>query len=149
MIGNSINSNTKFATPVIQLNLSKRVTAVQYLIKEIKSNHICLIQEPVVRRGTIGNVPRTHKQFVPYTQEKPRVAALLPKDLGRNTMVLSGLSSGDCITLTSKITKDLSIIMASIYMDINKDIQNDFISRIATYAERERLVPLISNLCPD
>ena len=106
---------SKLNTPIIQLNLGKRFTAVNSLHKELKPNQICLLQEPVVRRGTIGNVPKTHKQFVPFTKDRPRVAALLPKDLGRQTMVLGGLSSGDNITLRSKITKDLTLILASIY----------------------------------
>ena len=98
-----------------------------------------------MRRGSIGNVPKTHKQFVPFTKDRPRVAALLPKDLGRQTMVLAGLSSGDNITMRSKISKDLSIVMASIYMDITKDIPSDMITRLASYAEREKL-PLIASM---
>ena len=133
-----------YSTSVIQINLGKRFTAATTLHKELKTNQICLIQEPVVRKGTIGNVPRSHQQFVPYTQDRPRVAALLPKDLGRKTMVLSGLSSGDNITLRCSINKDLSIILTSIYMDITKDIPSDLITRIASYAERERLPPIAS-----
>ena len=83
---------------------------------------------------------------MPFTQDRPRVAALLPKDLGRKTMVLSGLSSSDNITLMcSSINKDLSIILTSIYMDITKDIPSDLITRIASYAEREKL-PLIASV---
>ena len=143
----STNNSNKptYSTSVIQINLGKRFTATSTLHKELKTNQICLIQEPVVRKGTIGNVPRSHRQFVPYTKDKPRVAALLPKDLGRKTMVLSGLSSGDNITLRCSINKDLSIILTSIYMDITKDIPSDLITRIASYAERERL-PLIASV---
>ena len=136
---------SKYNTPFIQLNLGKRYTAVNSLHKELKANQICLLQEPVVRRGSIGNVPKTHKQFVPFTKDRPRVAALPPKDLGRRTMVLGGLSSGDNITLRSKITKDLTLILASIYMDTTKDIPCDLITRIASYAERENL-PLIAGV---
>jgi len=107
-----------------------------------------LLQEPVVRRGVVGNVPKSHKHFVPFTQDKPRVAALLPKDLGKKTMILAGLSSGDSITLRSNINKDLTIILTSIYMDITKDIPSDLITRIASYAEREKL-PLIASVDSD
>ena len=82
---------------------------------------------------------------MPFTQDRPRVAALLPKDLGRKTMVLSGLSSSDNITLMCSINKDLSIVLTSIYMDITKDIPSDLITRIASYAEREKL-PLIASV---
>ena len=87
----------------------------------------------------IGNVPKSHQQVVPFAQDRPRVAALLPKDLGRKTTVLSGLSSSDNITLMCSINKDLSIVLTSIYMDITKDIPSDLITRIASYAEREKL----------
>ncbi len=138
-------ASSKYNTPFIQLNLGKRFTAVNSLHKELTPNQICLLQEPVVRRGTIGNVPKTHKQFVPFTKDRPRVAALLPKDLGRQTMVLGGLSSGDSITLRSKISKDLTIILSSIYMDNTKDIPCDLVTRIASYTERENL-PLIAGV---
>ena len=138
-------TRSTYNTPFIQLNLGKRQTAASSLHKELKANQICLLQEPVVRRGSIGNVPKTHKQFVPFTKDRPRAAALLPKDLGKQTMVLAGLSSGDNITLRSKISKELSIIMASIYMDNTKDIPSDLITRIASYSEREKL-PLIAGV---
>ena len=137
--------NQNLSTSVIQINLGKRFIAASTLHKELKTNQICLLQEPVVRRGVVGNVPKSHKHFVPFTQDKPRVAALLPKDLGKKTMILAGLSSGDSITLRSNINKDLTIILTSIYMDITKDIPSDLITRIASYAEREKL-PLIASV---
>ena len=77
------------------------------------------------------------------SQDRARAAALLPVDIGRKTMVLSGLSSADCITLRSRINKVLSVILASMYMDSTKDIPGDLITRITNYAERER-IPLIA-----
>ena len=104
----------KFTTRVIQLNLGKRLTAANTLHKELQPNQLCLLQEPVVRRGTIGNVPKTHRQFVPFSKDRQRAAILLPKDLGRQTMVLGGLSSGDSLTVRTKISKDITLLLASI-----------------------------------
>ena len=84
-------------------------------------------------------MPKSNKQFVHFSQDRARAAALLPVDLGRKTMVLSGLSSADCITLRSRINKDLSVILTSLYMDSTKDIPGDLITRV-TNAERERIL---------
>ena len=107
---------SSYSTSVIQINLGSALQQHPHstLHKELKTNQICLIQEPSVRKGAIGNVPKSHQQVVPFTQDRPRVAALLPKDLGRKTMVLSGLSSSDNITLMCSINKDLSIVLTSI-----------------------------------
>ena len=138
-------SSSNFSTPLLQINLGKRLTAANTLHKELQHNQLCLLQEPVVRRGTIGNVPKTHKQFVPFTKDRPRVAILLPQDLGRQSMVLAGFGSADSITLRTKLTKKMTIAISSIYMDISKAIPTDLITRIARYAEKEA-IPLIAGV---
>ena len=121
------------------------MTAANTLHKELKSNQICLLQEPAIRKGRITNVPKTHKQFVPFSKENPRAALILPTDLSRQTMVLGGLSSRDSITVRSKINKDLTLTLASIYMDNTQEIPGDLITKLTGYAEREKL-PLVAGI---
>lgn len=137
--------NKKFITEFIQLNLGKRLTAANTLHKELKQNQLCLLQEPVIRKGRITNVPKTHKQFVPFSTGNPRAAILLPTDLGRQTMVLGSLSSRDSITVRSKINKDITLTLASIYMDNTQEIPGDLITKLTVYAEKERL-PMIAGI---
>ena len=88
------------------------------------------------------NVPKSHKQFVPHTSGRARVAALLPKELARATMVLGNFNSADSIVLRVKLSNDITLLLASIYMDITSDIPSGLLTRLSTYAETERL-PLI------
>ena len=136
-------SRSSYSTPLVQLNLGKRIAAANTLHKELKVNQLCVLQEPVLRNNSISNVPKSHKQFVPFTKDRARVAALLPRDLARSTMVLAGYNSADSLVLMIKLNNDLTILLASIYMDSTKDIPAGLITRLSSYAEQERL-PLIA-----
>ena len=94
-------SRTIYSTPLVQLSLGKRTAAANTLHKELKVNQLCLLQEPVLylRNNSNSNVPKTHKQFVPFSKDRARVAALLPRDLARSTMVLAGYYSADTLVL--------------------------------------------------
>ncbi|KAL5263830.1 hypothetical protein ACHWQZ_G005038 [Mnemiopsis leidyi] len=99
-------------------------------------------KEPVIRNNKMCSVPTSHKQFVPHTSGRARVAALLPKELAKSTMVLGKFNSADSIVLRVKLSKDITLLLASIYMDITSDIPSGLLTRLSTYAETERL-PLI------
>ena len=119
--------------------------AVNTLHKELKTNQICLLQEPVVRNNSISNVPKSHKPIVPFTKDKPRVALLLPKDLARVSMTLGNFSTQDCVVVRSKLKNDVTLLIASIYMDKLKPIPSGLLNRLSEYAERERM-PLIAGV---
>ena len=136
-------SSSFYSTPVVQLNLGKRFSAANTLHKDLKLNQICLLQEPVVRNNSISNVPKSHKQFVPFSKNRARVAALLPRDLARVTMVLGSYNSEDSLVLRVKLRDNLTLLLATIYMDSTKEIPAGLLTRLSSYAERERL-PLIT-----
>ena len=135
-------SSPRLSTSFIQLNLGKRLAATTALFKELQTNEICLLQEPPTRKGNIANVPKSHKQFVPFSADRPRVAMILPKDLAKQTMVLGPFSSSDSIVTRSKIDQSQSTMFGSIYMDINKDLPTSLLNRVAEHAGKEQL-PLV------
>ena len=129
-------------TPVVQINLGKRMVAQTTLFSSLKTNQIILVQEPSIRKGRITNVPKSHTQFVPFHRERNRAAVLIPRDLARNTMMLGGLCDRDIATVRCRIDKNLTIVLSSIYMDITKQIPINLLGKIAEYAKKESL-PLI------
>ena len=137
---------SSFATQVTQINLARKINASSTLMKELKSSHICALQEPLIRNNRLVNVPKSHKQFVPCSKDKPRVAFILPQDLGKRTMSLGSFNNRDCIVIRLRINSRLTILIASIYMDINNAIPDNLLSRISNYADNEQL-PLI--ICTD
>ena len=128
-------NSREFNTPIVQLNLGKRITASNALYKDLKTNQICILQEPQHRKNRLGNVPRSHQQFVQYSKDKIKVAILLPKDLSKNAMILGNFSSADSLVLRIKITKNLTILLASIYMDFIKDIPSQLLTRLCNFAD--------------
>ena len=112
------------------------------LFKEVKTNEILLIQEPLVRKNRIGNAPKSHRQFVPSCTGRARVAILLPLDLSKKAMVLNTFSTADSIVLRIRIDNNTTLLLASIYMDITQPVPIDIISRISSFAESESL-PLV------
>ena len=98
--------------------------------------------EPQHRKNRLGNVPRSHQQFVPYSKDKIKVAILLPKDLSKTAMILGNLSSADSLVLRIKLNKNLTILLASVYMEFNKDIPSQLLTRLCNFADTEKL-PLI------
>ena len=101
-----------------------------------------MLQEPVIRNNSISNVPKSHKPIVPFTKDKARVALLLPKDLARVSMTLGNFSSQDSIVVRSKLKNNVTLVIASIYMDKLKPIPAGLLNRLSEYAEKERM-PLI------
>ena len=134
---------TDFSTPITQLNLGKRITAMTSLFKELKSNDICLLQEPLVSKtNRIGNVPKSHQQILPYSKDRCRVACIVPKDLFKRTMTLGTFCSADSLVMRVRFGKNLTILLASVYMDETKSIPSNLITRISNFADSEKL-PLI------
>ena len=128
-----------YTTPITQINVDKKITVISSLFSEMKTNEIVLLQEPLVRKNRIGNVPKSHRQFIPFSKDRARVAILLPNDLANKAMILSTFSTADSIVLRLRINKNTQILLASVYMDITKDIPTDLIHRSARFAESENL----------
>ena len=116
------------------------------LFKDIRSSDICLIQEPPIRNNRIPRVPLTHKQFVPFSKERARVAQIIPKDLAKTAMSLGSFNSRDCLVLRLIINKQLTILLASIYMETTDPLPEQTLARLCDYAEQENL-PLV--ICTD
>ena len=139
-------TTNKLGTTFTQINLGKHMNASATLLKELKSTDICAIQEPHTRKNGIPSMPKSHKQFTPHSKDKVRVALLLPQDLAKHAMSLSSFNSRDSIVLRVRITSSLTILLASIYMDITQQIPEHNLTRLSNYAESEAL-PLI--ICTD
>ena len=140
------NTPTNIGTKILQINIGKRISASMTLLNELQSTNICAIQEPFARKNRIPNVPRSHKQFVPYSSDKARVALIVPIDLARNAMSLGAFNNRDCIVLRIRISSSLTILIASIYMDITSPIPELSINRLTALASAEDL-PLV--ICTD
>ena len=137
---------TKLVSNLLQINLNKSYIASDDLFKDIKSPDIVLIQEPPLRNNRIARVPKTHFQFVPHTTDRARVAILLPRDLAKSAMSLASLNTKDSIVLRISVTNQLTILLASIYMESSDPIPDNLIRRISEHADKEKL-PLI--ICTD
>ena len=70
------------------------------------------------------------------------MAAILPKDLARNSMILGQFSSADSIFIRSRINSSLSIVLGSLYMDQTQNISSDIFDRVARFTDKEKL-PLV------
>ena len=138
-------SHTKpgvFSTPITQVNVGKKCSAMSSLFKDIKTNEILILQEPLVRNNRIGNAPKSHRQFIPHSKDRARVAILLPSDLAKKSMILDTFSTADSIALRIRIDSKTTIILVNIYMDITKPVPTDIIYRLSRFAESESL-PLV------
>ena len=80
-VGKSPNS---YKTIVKQVNLQKKKSANRTYFQELKCNEILLGQEPYFHKNKLVSVPTTHKPFVPYHKDKPRVCIILPIELGKS-----------------------------------------------------------------
>ena len=101
---------------------------------------ICMITEPYTAFKKIANVHHNYIALPNATQaERPRAAILLPRLL-RHTF-LDQLSGQDrVVALVS--TKSGLVLLASVYLDIHKDVVQPWLKEIVEYAERKR-VPLL------
>jgi hypothetical protein len=122
------------------------MTAADDFYKDLSTVDICLIQEPPIKNKRIPRIPKTHKQFLPASPDKPRVAQLIPVDLAKKAMSLGTFNTKDSLVLRINISKTVTILLASIYMESADPLPGQLLTRLTDYAENERL-PLI--ICTD
>ena len=123
--------NKVLATPFTQINIGKRIAATSALFKELKSNDICVIQEPLVNKfNRMSSVPKSHQPILPYSKERCRVACVIPKDLYKKTMALGAFASKDSLVLRMRFSPSITLLVASVYMEDKKPIPSNLISRI-------------------
>ena len=125
-------------TIIKQINLMKKQSACTTYFKELGSYDIMLAQEPYVVKNSLRGVPRTHKGFLPYHKDKPRVAILLPKELAANSFTMGGFSNRDMLTIKCNTTNKNGALLCSIYMyhDSGKPkIDPDVVHKLQTLTE--------------
>ena len=141
-VGKSPNS---YKTIVKQVNLQKKKSANRTYFQELKCNEILLGQEPYFHKNKLVSVPTTHKPFVPYHKDKPRVCIILPIELGKISYCMTPFCNRDMITVRCNIKKRKDIIFCSLYMghEPNKpevDIDTvDKMSKLVAFSKTKNL----------
>ena len=127
------SSNT-YKTTVKQINLQKKKIANNTYFQELKSNEILLGQEPYFHKNKLVSVPKSHKYFVPYHKDKPRVCIILPLELGKISHSMTPFCNRDMITVKCNMKKQRDIMFCSLYMGhepIKPEIDFDTVDKMS------------------
>ena len=126
-----------------QLNMHRAVTASSILHDQITTNPtVCMITEPCTAFNRVSQVPLNHVS-VPNTTmtSRPRTAIFLPKSLP--FVYLEQLSNTDCTVLLLDSARG-KILLASIYLDSNEDVVQDWLTSLLSYIDSKHLPALLS-----
>ena len=125
-----------------QLNMHKAKLAAVELHDKLQRKHdIALLTEPYLFRNKIVGLPRGYQAFISKAGDldgkmiQARAAILAPRDL--NMVQIDTLCGLDYVTCQF-ITKQGLFIVASVYMDIKKEVDQALLDRIAAYTEEKR-----------
>ena len=126
-----------FHTTIKQINLQKKKIACKTYYRELQAHEIMLTQEPYATKNKICFVPTTHKAFSSYCPSKtpPRAAILLPIDLGKKSFIMSNFSNRDLISVKTNIKTKKGVIFTSIYMAMEKNVQQIELSTLTKFKE--------------
>ena len=98
---------------------------------------VCLVSEPYVSKGKISSKPP--ESLVVSEGASPRAAIFASRKL--NVIKLGNLSNRDCAVGLIKSKKE-KFIIASVYMDINKEMVPEWLEKLVTYASKKK-IPII------
>ena len=102
--------------------------------------YICLIQEPYVYNQIASNQPRTAIRFVGGDNNTPRTAVYISKNL--NAWYIEEVSNRDATVIVIKINNRQTMV-ASIYLDRNKDVVQPWLRKIMDYRQQRGYALLI------
>ena len=126
----------------VQVNMNRSGLAAVSLnekLKNIKGSYICLTTEPYRYKGNLANLPQKCT-FVPdkSTLEDPRASIFSNLEL----IEISSLCTKDCAVALLE-HKEGKLLVASIYMDVNEKIEQEFIIALMEYSNNYGLPILI------
>ena len=121
-----------------QVNLHKTAQATLLLGREMegKTQSIAFITEPHTVQGKVTGLPGGTVSIATRTQgtgAAPRAAIIASRDLRLNEM--TNLCTRDCAVASAKLHGRL-VLLASIYLDINKPVVQEWLTRIMDTASR-------------
>ena len=127
--------------PFIQLNMHRATAAAVLLnIQLLEKKAICMLTEPCTAFNKVSQVPASHACVPPITlDDRPRAAIYIPKNI--SFVHVEQLSNIDCaVALVDTVNG--KIVLASVYLDYNKAVVQDWLDKLVKFAEDRRL-PII------
>ena len=130
----------------IQLNLHKAQLASIELHNDLRDNlYIALITEPYLYKGRLVNIPKGYKTYLgvePEEQEHTaRTAVYVPSSIP--SIRIDSICNKDCTAVTITTIKG-KMLMCSIYLDIKKEVDPQWLQEVMDYAENNSLRVLIA-----
>ena len=132
--------------PFIQLNMHKAFEASVELNKLLlKTPTITLLTEPCTSFNKVCYVPQNYAAFPNVTlKERPRTAVFIPRSIPH--IFVEQLSNKDC-TVVLVDTLCGRIIIASIYLDSNLPVVQEWLTDLVQYADTKHYPLLLSFDC--
>ena len=127
----------------LQLNLHKAVGASTLLTTNLSSQpRVCMLTEPCTAFNKVSQVPTNHA-CVPSTtlSDRPRAAIYIPRNIP--FISLEQLSNADCAVALLSTTNG-KILVASVYLDYNKEVVPTWLEKIIEYVDAKRIPALLS-----
>ena len=129
-----------------QLNMHRAQAASSILHQKVGTNPaVCMITEPCTAFNKVSQTPPNHKCIPNATlQARPRAAIFVPKDMP--CIHLEQLSNSDCAVALLD-TKNGKLLIASIYLDYNAPVVQDWLVNVITYIDSKKLAAILSFDC--
>ena len=126
----------------LQLNMHRALTAsVELNKKAMARDTICMITEPCTNSNKICYVPPSYTCLPSTTLEhRPRAAIFLPRHVRH--VFLEQLSNRDCVAVLLD-TEAGKLLVASLYLDYNMDVVQDWMEELLEYADNKNLPTLL------
>ena len=107
----------------VQINLQHSRLATDNLrkMKEDEGTYILCIQEPYTIGSKLVGLPRSYKALA--AREGRKLAAIIINNKNIYTILINQLSDEDAVVMEAKV--DVTLIIASMYFDINRPIETD------------------------
>ena len=108
----------------MQINLQHSRMATDNLMKLIQQDHtdIVFVQEPYLYQNKTAGITRTHRTYTAH-EEKNRTAIIIANK-NIDAVLIKQLSDRDTVVIEMRY-KSIGILAASIYCDINEDIDKN------------------------
>ena len=124
--------------PFLQLNMHKATAAATLLNIRLASHHaICMLTEPCAAFNKVSQVPPSHACVPAITlSERPRAAIYIPRNM--SFVHIEQLSNADCAVALLDTSKG-KLVLASIYLDSNKPVVQDWLEKLTKFVNDRRL----------
>ena len=129
-----------------QINMHRAVGAATILTTQQQSRpSICFLTEPCTAFNKVSQVPTSHVCAPGHSlASRPRAAILFPKD---TTYVwMEQLSHPDCAVALLDTARG-KIVLASIYLDYNEPVVQDWLENLMTFIESKRYSSILAFDC--